>query len=536
MLFIWDDTKWNYIRDDSVYDTKTFVIVRKLFGQLLIKNPNVNSIKCIRKEFKRFRRDIEEIKLLTNASSSPSNILEFYIQFKDTQRAFKVFNAFKNNRKSNVIKLLPADSWKQPINCIEDPVNDEKCSILKLIDDCLLYLFDFFYLPDLIELAQVCKRFRGLLEEKFKKVDAYTVYTIDWPVNTLRKALEFIGPHLTTLHIKYQNYCIEPSNLLQEDFEKRITQKIVKNVGEHLTVLTIFYNPLKRIPNEILNLLAPILQNIQTLTWNAQSTCDTILKLCSLCPQLETLTLKNRQLTCEHRAESYNLCWPNLKSLEILQWFEELNADCVLNFNEFLKSNPQLERLKLKNVTRKTLETMAEYSTNLKYLELIQNVNSANLIDTNILSTDFMNLEMIVIREKITPPSEHVRDRIRAFKMLPKLKLIVMISNCMKPILSYNRPKYFPFAHDAADISMENNQLNLSIGPNMTKIDLGSADCSFVNIINTGDDDEITFEDIRESNLMDTFLMAKTYFPQTKKMEIFKNSDCCQTIYFSQTN
>lgn len=392
-------------------------------------------------------------------------------------------------------------------------------------------LFKCFYLYELVELSHVCTRFRDLLHEFFfPKVKTYTVYTIDWPLLTLRRTLQNIGSHLVKLHLNYQYFNDTEPNYLRKEYEQRITQIIVERIGDNLQELIVSYEPTKCMPNELIQLLAPILQKIHKLRWNVQSNCSTISQLRSICPKLESLNLKHRRFTCVHSDDKTNLPWPSLKYFENDQYFKRLDINCAIMLNEFIKSNPQLERIKLENVSRSTFEILSNYSINLKYLELIQNHNSILTLES--FNDSFENLQILIIREKSTAPLAEFVDRMRWMKKLTKLKLVIMISNCNRSI--GRRIKYFPFAHKYTEVVLNGDKLRLVIGTNSMNIGLPTSGTMMINVFNTGQ--QLDAWKVRRTEIMDFILKIEKYFPLSHRCEIFKNSDCCQFIHVSRTN
>lgn len=449
--------------------------------------------------------------------------------FKTSEDAYRAFFVRKNIdllAGIRVLKVLPADTWRQPKPIVDENIKPDLCTITNLNDDCLLHVLKCLHLVELIEVADVCMRFRKLLEwHLFPKVDFYAVYTINWPMEKLRKTLKRIGPHLTHLHIEYPKYRAVDANFLRKDFEERITNLIKKNIGDKLKKLKISYEESRFVPVDLLRILAPILQRIEILIWNAASDCQTIETLHSFCQNLKSLKLARRQLACKHDTQMIHLNWPSLKHLEIDQYFERLEYDCNSNLNEFINSNPQLEQIKLTNVSELLFDDALKHSMNLKHLDMVQHNNTFNVSETH--SRGFGSLECIILREKSTATQMELIDRLKCFQLLPKLKLIILISN-------FCRGRWIPFAHKWTNVRLEGDEVEIEIGSNTAKIELSQKEqITLVNVINTHPHQLRMWKDSK-SDLMNMFHRTEFYFPDTDNLRIWENDDCCQFIHVSR--
>lgn len=112
--------------------------------------------------------------------------------------------------------------------------------MLHVNDDCLLEVFSYLDLDALVNMANVCTRFRNLLDNFiFAKFQMHTVFVFHVSLNLLRQTMKCIGPHLVHLCLRYQNHGIIPENYTEAEFEERATLTIFQNIGENLRRLTI---------------------------------------------------------------------------------------------------------------------------------------------------------------------------------------------------------------------------------------------------------------------------------------------------------
>lgn len=457
-----------------------------------------------------------------------TDVAEFYVLFKTSADAYRAYASVKNSSKLRILKVIPADSWHQPTEQIVEDETATECFILKLNDDCLQRIFKCFYLHDLVQLSQVCTKFRDLIGcYNFPKVKSYRIYTLNTSLKLISKTMERIGPFVVDLHIDYQYRDVEDSKYLWEDFEERVTQKIVQYIGNNLETLTISYNPVKVFPNKILNLLSPILRRINVLIWNATSNCKTMQCLCTVSTNLNSLSLQNRRYTCEHCIKINDQFWPKLKFLETYQYFGRMAPVCMTIFNDFLKSNPQLERMKIANMSRSSLDTSSKYSLNLKCLEMLQNRKNIGLFDSHSIAKGFWNLEYLILREERMLRPKEFFERITLLRRLKKLRLIVFISNGHA---SETIPDDFPEVHELAEVVIEENEMDLRIGSNEMNVNLPAKGLILVNVMNM-ESEENSRRNIRRDWVKEIISRMKRLFPVVKKALTFENDDCCQFVH-----
>lgn len=461
-------------------------------------------------------------------NTASTGVAEFYVLFKTSEDAYRAYASVKNSSKLRILKLVPADSWHQPTEQIDDDDTPTECHIWKLNDDCLQRVFKCFYLHDLVQLSQVCTKFRDLIcRYDFPKVKSYRICTLNTSLKLISKTVERIGRYLVDLHIDYEYRDIEDSKYLREDFEERVTQKIVKYVDSELKTLTISYNPVKVFPTKIIDLLSPILRRINVLKWNATSNCKTMQCLCSVCTNLDSLSLQNRRYTCEHCVKINDLLWPKLKFLETYQYFGRMAPDCMTIFNDFLKSNSQLERIKIANMSRSSLDASSKYSINLTYLEMLQNRKNIGLFDSYSIIKGFWKLEYLILREeRILRPKEFF-ERITLLRKLKKLRLIVFIGNGHA---SETIPDDFPEVHELAEVVVEENEMDLRIGSNEIHVNLPAKGLILVNVINMEPEGN-SRRNIRRDWVKEIMSRMKRLFPVVEKALTFENEDSCQFVH-----
>lgn len=464
-------------------------------------------------------------------NESKANV-QAYVLYEKSQSAFQAFLANRNGILSspNLRHIVPANTWHQPdFIPLWNTIEPEKCTILKLNDDCLIEIFKYLDLEALVKLSNVCSRFQNLLNVyEFPKVKAYTVFVYHASVSDLRRTMKCIGPHLEHLYLRYQKYTEFPPNYIGAEHEERSTYKIIQNIGSNLTKLTVRKPPGERPSSKILRLFTPAFRQIKFLEFDAEFNCSTIQSLREFCPYIETVILRKRIFTCKHRHQPFDLHWPSLRSFETFQYMSALNLSCQRFFEQFIQKNPQIRRLKLTNVNNDLFRVVTEYSNNLEYLEILQNSDLCDIHSEPTLELlhNLNNLRVFIIRVKKTECLREVENQIRCLRHMKHLELIVLLRNYTPPIWPNER---FPFAHQWSEIVVEGNMMKLKIGDNSTSIEFPTGKSTLVNIFNTNNPKESTYRHL-ENDVQFTFDISKEFFPLQHQCITFRNNDCYQFI------
>lgn len=463
---------------------------------------------------------------------------ELYVTFESNKSAYRAFMVNQSclTKSNELLKVVPANTWHQPNKEIHSnhlSIDEDKCFILTLNDNCLLQLFDNLELEAAVTLSNVCIRFHLLLNAYyFPRIKSFTVFLFSWPLNFYRNILKCIGPHLTQLRLDYRIFCKKAVTLLQNEYEERATFKILQHINRNLEKITIYMPQGKKISKELYGMLAPALKRIIILEIFAEFDCESLQQLRILCPNLKTLFLTNRRFDCnlDHEHDSWN--WPSLEKLKLIHYLEP-QSECRKEFQEFIKSNSQLKFLKLTNVNDDLFRIISTFSIDLQHLELQQHfdVCSIHSESTLCLLKNLTNLKIFVLRIRSTHYLDEIRDQVKSLSRLSQLKIIILIRNYTPPIQPYD---CFPFVHIDTDISIQNNDISLNIGPNSTNIDTSLKQTYLINIINTANPSESSFEKLEETVLY-TFQCYNEFFPKTLQTIVFKLSDCYQYIHVCTT-
>lgn len=469
------------------------------------------------------------IELINDSKSA----VEAYVLFEKSQSAFQAFLANRNSVLSspNLRYIVPANTWHQSDSIsVWNQIDPKKCTISMLNDDCLLDIFKYLDLETLVELRNVCRRFRNLLNiYHFPKVKAHTIFVYHASVNVIRKTMKCIGPHLEHLYLRYHKCMRSPTNYIGHEHIERSTYKILQNIGSNLLKLTVRKPPGQHPCIKFLRMFVPIFCQITYLEWDVKFDCCTIQHLRELCPYLETLLLTKRIFTCKYRHQSECLLhWPSLKNIEVFQYMAALDLPCQRFFEQFIQQNPQLQQLKLTNVNNDLFRVITEYSVNLKYLEMFQHFDLCDIHTESTLDLlhNLTNLKVFIVREKKTEFVNDVENQIKCLRNIKHLELIVLLRNYIPPIW----PKEsFPFAHRWTEIAIDGNSLKLKIGDNSTNITFSTDRTTLVNIFNTINPKESKYRWLQH-DVQHVFDISSKFFPSQQQSITFENIDCYQFI------
>lgn len=103
------------------------------------------------------------------------------------------------------IYIRAADSWHQPSKKTEfESIVELSFTLLSLNDDCLLHLFKFFNIIDIINLSKTCGRFKAIIEPIFMKCETFTLNSVTTPALSLMDVytqLSNLGTYIRSLTI-----------------------------------------------------------------------------------------------------------------------------------------------------------------------------------------------------------------------------------------------------------------------------------------------------------------------------------------------
>lgn len=254
--------------------------------------------------------------------------------------------------------VRPADTWHQPSDkstkskytTIDDydEMNEELPPILQLNEDCLIELFQRCSFDACVNLANVCKPFKVILDRYFfPNIHKVHLKFDQTSLAKTRDILRCVGPHVKAIDI-------DTNFWLYNIYISRLLQKFCQYSGENLRELSLHHIALSIDMRMQMSVIKPILPRLTMLTIDY---CHNKLQLdfVKYCTNLVKLRL------CELRLGWHStqpLLMPSLQQL-IITWddYEPAGDNYYENqtsiFNAIIAQNPQLKCVKthLINIT-----------------------------------------------------------------------------------------------------------------------------------------------------------------------------------------
>lgn len=248
--------------------------------------------------------------------------------------------------------VRPADTWHQPLeettqtsfnttdSCL---TNGETSPILQLNEDCLIAMFKQCDFDSQVNLANVCKPFKAVLDRYFfPNVHSMQLMFNETSLAKCRSILRCIGSHVKTIDVDTQ---FSPSNV----YVSRFLQKLNQYAGKNLRELSLHHLGTIDMRMQI-SIIEPILPRLSTLTID---NCHEKLHLDLLEQCTNLVKLKLCQLLLGWDAiQSLSLAMPNLQNLSVIwdEYYEPEGEDDYENqidvFKAIIAQNPQLKCVK----------------------------------------------------------------------------------------------------------------------------------------------------------------------------------------------
>lgn len=212
--------------------------------------------------------------------------------------------------------------------------------------------------------------------------------------------------------------------LTHHEFEKRIAEVIVKNLGSKFETLTIRKDNVSR---EMLQWFKPVLKQLTKLTIRTNS--NILYALPSYCPNLEQFHLDGIEWNGEFDDVAAE-AWPSLKELyiNISIW----NDEDKKKFRQFIELNPQILSLQIESpLDLDTLSMIGKTLVDLNTLAFVrENFEGLNCVLDNLAGlTEIHGLKMSALEVE----KSHLNGLIKCAKRLSRLQhlqLITIFLNC----------------------------------------------------------------------------------------------------------
>ncbi|XP_055304260.1 uncharacterized protein LOC129569451 [Sitodiplosis mosellana] len=460
-LFVWNDRRWQLVNVNSDYDKENYLVIRKLFVRWLKNSEDTSRINAsICKAFERFGK-IDSVENVNgaNAKAKP-DVHEAYITFNRSEDAYKAFVDNRNDTKSSdeLITLLPIDTWKvAPVQSKDDELTELSRRIEDVDEDeDPRFIYRMYITP-----AMLLKVFRAFLRISKSFLNGLDLnYELDESDDESDESDDELFDKET---VKYdpESDASEQTDQTEEstsqeatenedessdseetdpdaeldclnnhEFEKRISEVIVKNLGPKFETLSIRKD---HISWEMLQWFAPVLKQLNKLTIHIVSNCNILYAMPSYCANVQSFHLDGNEWDGEFEqmpAES----WPSLKELylNIITW----NDEDKHKLQQFIELNPQIMSLQIESpIDLDLLATIGKKLVDLNTLAFVRSdFEGLNIVLDNLAGlTEMHGLKMSALKVE----KNHLNGLIKCAKRLSRLQhlhLITIFLNCESDI------------------------------------------------------------------------------------------------------
>lgn len=302
---------------------------------------------------------------------------EGYVTFADDHRACL---AFLHHKKDGCdFDVQPAYTWHQPtmndssnttitLGTNDSGTNLNTSLIFKLNYDCFMTLFDYCDIYTLVNLSEVCTKFKSLLDLHYfplirsLKIEV-SCKSDSMTLGKIRKILPCIGHHIEKLELKFKTNELQIRSYLQ---------KIVKYIGENIRELSI--NTHVGLREDLTAILQPIGKYLEKIyVYSVRYSNDSSNDFFSIFPNI-------RRLKCE-LYDGPSTFWsarPKLNYWGIHgTYYHDRKID---EFRFFLNLNPQLEGIEFHFYDENQIPAIIENLPNIKEITIF--TDSHNFVGT----------------------------------------------------------------------------------------------------------------------------------------------------------
>jgi hypothetical protein len=207
-------------------------------------------------------------------------------------------------------------------------------SLLDLSEDCLLHIFQYFDVHELINIENVCQTFQEITNQRYKQQRTFTIeYRTLEPARTV-SILQRIGKSLKKFSFS--------GGYMMNDKIKMLIIESLSLYCDNLKYLQLNYVELRDYHTDLLKKVA---ENIETLDLGQCKLNDDIEEFLLCLPQLKHLVIKGNSMVS-------GKCLLQLKTLQSLDVSYCFHLDYIY-FSKFLKAYP--DTLKSLNVSGSVL-------------------------------------------------------------------------------------------------------------------------------------------------------------------------------------
>ena len=367
-----------------------------------------------------------------NARAKP-DVHEAYVTFRRSEDAYNAFVANRNDTKSSdeLITVLPVDTWKvAPVLGMKDEL-EELSHRIEEVDEAEdpRFVYRMYITPGMLlrvfrSFLRVSKTFLDGLDLLYELDDSDDESTEDESEESdeseetgetegamTEEATESDDESTDSEEVDDPDE--ELDCLSDREFEKRISEVIVKNLDfmeSDFTTLAIRKNYISR---EMLQWFAPVLKHLHKLTIHTVRNCNILYAMASYCPNVQSFHLDGKKWTGEFEQMPAE-AWPSLKELflNINTWSDEDKR----KLHQFIEMNSQILSLQIElPIDLDLLATIGKTLVDLNTLAFVRNnFEGLNVVLDSLAGlTEMRGLKMSALKVE----KNHLNGLIKVFNI-----------------------------------------------------------------------------------------------------------------------
>lgn len=402
---------------------------------------------AILKVFTKFGQ-IQSVERVSSSTAYKPDIFEAYIEYRYSEDAYNAFIANRNDSKSSeeVITVLPMNTWKtkRKISPLEELAEmKRRIAYIENEKDKTQFIYKMVLTPGM--LLKVFRQF--IRESKEQLTGLFLHYELD-PLDSddendeddenssvesdseCKEKAAAIDTDKQKSESK-SGPTIETNCIAQHEFEKRIAEVVVKNIGKKFTTLLL---KKRSVSKEMLQWFAPVLKQLIDLRIHSDFDCSILYALHEYCPNVRSFHLEGNGWEGEFDQTAAEN-WPSMKDFYLN--ISDMDDDILCNegnrkLQKFIEVNPQIRTLQIDSVV--DLEIVTAIGKTLKDLHTLAfvrpNFEGLNSVLDNLTSlTKLHGLKFSALEVKKGDLNALTKCAKRLSR-LPELQLITIFMNC----------------------------------------------------------------------------------------------------------
>lgn len=357
--------------------------------------------------------------------------------FKQSEDAYNAFIANRDDNKSSdeVVAVLPVNTWK-----LERTIS-QKVELAELSrriveidneDDDTQFVYKMFITPGM--LLRVFRLF--ILKSRDFLTGLYLHYGLDPPDdddvddNNSNSGQNDDGSD-SKKSTDENDPTLDINCITQHEFEKRIAEVVVKNIGKSFITLTLQKSA---ISTEMLQWYAPVLKQLKDLRIHTEYDCGLMYALHGYCPNVRSFHLDGDGWEGEFDQVTVEK-WPSLRDLYLN--ISDMDDEILCNegnrkLEQFIEANPQIHTLQIDSIIDLGIVTaIGKTLKDLNALAFVRpNFEGLNSVLDNLSGLTKLNGLKFSALEVKKSDLNALAKCAKRLSRLPELQLITIFMNC----------------------------------------------------------------------------------------------------------